>query len=52
MKTSLVLDTLEMALWSRDHHGQPVGVGLMPHSDAGSQFTSFAFTQRLHRRRR
>jgi putative transposase len=47
MKTSLVLDTLEMALWARDHHGQPVGGGLVVHSDAGSQFTSFAFTQRL-----
>lgn len=47
MKSSLVLDTLEMALWARDHHGQPVGEGLVLHSDAGSQFTSFAFTQRL-----
>ena len=47
MKTSLVLDTLEMALWARDHHGQPVGEGLVLHTDAGSQFTSFAFTQRL-----
>jgi transposase InsO family protein len=47
MKTSLVLDTLEMALWARDHHGQPVPKGLISHSDAGSQYTSFAFTQRL-----
>jgi putative transposase len=47
MKTSLVLDTLEMALWARDHHGEPVEKGLVAHSDAGSQFTSFAFTQRL-----
>ena len=48
MKTNLVLDTLEMALWARDHHGQPVKEGqLVLHSDAGSQFTSFAFTQRL-----
>jgi putative transposase len=48
MKTSLVLDTLEMALWARDHHGPPVKDGqLVLHSDAGSQFTSFAFTQRL-----
>jgi putative transposase len=47
MKTPLVLDTLEMALWARDHHGQPVSEGLVLHSDAGSQFTSFAFTQRL-----
>jgi putative transposase len=47
MKTSLVLDTLEMALWARDHHGQPVRDGLIVHSDAGSQYTSFAFTKRL-----
>jgi putative transposase len=47
MKTPLVLDTLEMALWARDHHGLPVADGLVHHSDAGSQFTSFAFTQRL-----
>ena len=27
MQTSLVLDTLEMALWARDHAGLPVGRG-------------------------
>jgi putative transposase len=37
MKTPLVLDTLEMALWARDHHGEPVPKGLISHSDAGSQ---------------
>jgi putative transposase len=47
MKTSLVLDTLEMALWVRDHEGAPVGEGLVAHHDAGSQYTSFAFTARL-----
>lgn len=47
MQTSLVLDTLEMALWARDHAGLPVGEGIIHHSDAGSQYTSFAFTQRL-----
>jgi putative transposase len=47
MKTPLVLDTLEMALWARDHHGTPVQKGLISHSDAGSQYTSFAVTQRL-----
>jgi len=25
MKTNLVLDTLEMALWARDHHPSPTG---------------------------
>ena len=49
MRTSLVLDTLEMALWVRDHEGQPVGEGegLIAHHDAGSQYTSFAYTTRL-----
>lgn len=37
MQTSLVLDTLEMALWARDHAGLPVGEGIIHHSDAGSQ---------------
>jgi putative transposase len=47
MKTSLVLDTLEMALWTRDRAGIPVSAGLVHHHDNGSQYTSFAFTQRL-----
>jgi len=47
MKTSLVLDTLQMGLWTRDHAGIPVADGLVHHSDAGSQYTSFAFTQHL-----
>lgn len=47
MQTSLVLDTLEMALWARDHAGLSVDKGMIVHSDAGSQYTSFAFTQRL-----
>jgi putative transposase len=36
MKTGLVLDTLAMALWARDHHGQPVEEGLVLRSDAGA----------------
>ena len=48
MKTPLVLDTLSMGLWARDHAGTPVAAGeLVHHSDAGSQYTSFAFSQRL-----
>jgi putative transposase len=47
MKTSLVLDTLEMALWSRSRHGLPIAAGLVHHHDNGSQYTSFAFTRRL-----
>ncbi len=37
MQTELVLDTIEMALWSRSHEGLAVGEGLIHHSDAGSQ---------------
>jgi transposase InsO family protein len=40
MKTSLVLDTLEMALWAREYHGESVAEGLVLDGDAGSQFTS------------
>jgi transposase InsO family protein len=52
MKTPLVLDTLEMALWARDHHGQPVSEGLVLHSDAGSQFHELCLHSAAHRRRR
>jgi putative transposase len=44
MKTSMVLDALEMARRSR---GSKRLVGLVTHSDAGSQFTSVRFTERL-----
>lgn len=47
MRTELVLDALEQAVWTR----QQAGVGsfdqLVCHSDAGSQYTSIAFTERL-----
>ena len=43
MRTELVLDALEVAIWRR------AGVleGLVCHSDAGSQYTSIRYTQRL-----
>ena len=44
MKTEMVLDALEMARTSRGSHRL---VGLVTHSDAGSQFTSVRFTERL-----
>jgi putative transposase len=44
MKTEMVLDALEMARTSR---GARRLVGLVTHSDAGSQFTSVRFTERL-----
>jgi putative transposase len=46
-RAKLVLDALQMALWRRDRDGQPAGPGLVHHSDAGSQYTSFAFTAHL-----
>jgi putative transposase len=47
MTTDLVLDTLEMAIWNRARAGVTDLTGLVHHNDAGSQYTSFAFTQRL-----
>jgi putative transposase len=47
MHTHLALDTLEMALWRRRSDGVADLAGLVHHTDAGSQYTSFAFTQRL-----
>jgi putative transposase len=44
MRTDMVLDALEMARRSR---GSRRLVGLVTHSDAGSQFTSVRFTERL-----
>jgi putative transposase len=44
MRTSLVLDALEMASWAR--RNVPL-TGLVCHSDAGSQYTSIAYTERL-----
>jgi len=46
-RTPLVLDALDMALWRRDRAGRPTGPGLVHHSDAGSQYTSFRFTAHL-----
>lgn len=44
MKTDMVLDALEMARRTR---GSQRLVGLVAHADAGSQFTSVRFTERL-----
>jgi putative transposase len=44
MRTDLVLDALRMALSQRRAGAD---VGLVHHSDAGSQYTSYAFTQLL-----
>lgn len=47
MTTDLVLDTLEHAIWARSQAGITDLTGLIHHADAGSQYTSFAFTNRL-----
>jgi putative transposase len=43
MRTTMVLDALEMARWSRGN----MLPGLTCHSDAGSQFTSIRYGERL-----
>jgi putative transposase len=43
MRTTMVLDAIEMARWSRGK----VLAGLRCHSDAGSQFTSIRYGERL-----
>jgi putative transposase len=43
MRTEMVLDALEMARWSRGTRFE----GLVAHSDAGSQYTSIRYTERL-----
>ena len=47
MTTDLVLDTLEHAIWTRRQAGVEDLTGLVHHTDAGSQYVSFAFTERL-----
>ncbi len=42
MKTELVLDALEQALWARKNR-----LGLIHHSDRGSQYLSIRYTERL-----
>jgi hypothetical protein len=43
MRTPMVLDAIEMARWARGHHH----ADLRCHSDAGSQFTSIRYGERL-----
>ena len=47
MRIALVLDALEQALWTRRRDGRADLSGLICHNDAGSQFTSVRFTERL-----
>ena len=43
MRTDMVLESIEMARWSRGHRLE----GLICHSDAGGQYTSVRYTERL-----
>lgn len=47
MTADLVTTALRMAIWMRQQTGNPIPTGLIHHSDAGSQYTSLRFTQRL-----
>jgi putative transposase len=47
MRTALVLDAVEQAIWTRSRDGITELSGLVHHNDAGSQYTSIAFTDRL-----
>jgi putative transposase len=46
MRTDLPLDALDMALWHRSRRGHRVD-GVIHHSDAGRQYTSIRYTDRL-----
>ncbi|WP_327277927.1 IS3 family transposase [Streptomyces sp. NBC_01224] len=47
-QTQLAPDALDMGLWQRDREGRPPGTGnLVHHSNAGSQYTSFALAEHL-----
>jgi putative transposase len=47
MRTALVLNALDQALRTRRRDGSRDLAGLVHHTDAGSQYTSIAFTERL-----
>ena len=47
MRTALVLDALAQAVWARGRQGVTDLAGLVHHSDAGSQYTSVAYTDRI-----
>jgi putative transposase len=47
MTAALVLAAWDRAIWTRNHDGLTSLDGLIHHSDAGAQYTSLAFTDRL-----
>lgn len=47
MTAQLVLDAVEHAIWTRGRAGTPDVGGVIHHTDAGSQYTSIRFGERL-----
>jgi putative transposase len=47
MATSMVLDAIEQAIWTRQHEGIFNFKHVVHHTDRGSQYTSIRFTERL-----
>ena len=47
MATSMVLDAIEQAIWTRQHEGVLDLKDVVHHTDRGSQYTSIRFTERL-----
>ncbi len=47
MTTSIVLDALEQAVWTRTREGVEDLTGLVHHNDRGSQYTAIRFSERL-----
>ena len=47
MATSMVLDAIEQAIWTRRRDGVLDLERCCPHTDRGSQYTSIRFTERL-----
>ena len=47
MTTDLVLAAINQAIFTRHREGVKVLAGLVHHNDAGSQYTSVRFTERL-----
>lgn len=47
LRAELVVDALDMACWRRKPAGQHAGGSTVVHADHGSQYTSWAFGQRL-----
>jgi putative transposase len=47
MATSMVLDAIEQAIWTRQHEGAMDLKNVIHHTDRGSQYTSIRFSERL-----